>query len=50
MAGLMVTGSSLGVFSLYTNIELYKTQGYRKFAKKYIRVKNELMEILHDFG
>jgi len=50
MAGLTVTGSSLGVFSLYTNLMLYKFQGYRKFAKKYIRVKNELMEILHDFG
>jgi tyrosine decarboxylase / aspartate 1-decarboxylase len=50
MAGLTVTGSSLGVFSLYTNIMLYKSQGYRKFAKKYIRVKNELMDILHDFG
>jgi tyrosine decarboxylase/aspartate 1-decarboxylase len=50
MAGLTVTGSSLGVFSLYTNIMLYKFQGYKKFAKKYIRVKNELMDILHDFG
>jgi tyrosine decarboxylase/aspartate 1-decarboxylase len=50
MAGLTVTGSSLGVFSLYTNLMLYKFQGYKKFAKKYIRVKNELMDILHDFG
>ena len=50
MAGLTVTGSSLGVFSLYTNLMLYKFQGYRKFAKKYIRVKNELMDILHNFG
>jgi tyrosine decarboxylase / aspartate 1-decarboxylase len=50
MAGLTVTGSSLGVFSLYTNLMLYKFQGYRKFAKKYIRVKNELMDLLHDFG
>lgn len=49
MAGLTVTGSSLGVFSLYTNLMLYKFQGYKKFAKKYIRVKNELMAILKDF-
>lgn len=50
MAGLTVTGSSLGVFSLYTNLMLYKFQGYKKFAKKYIRTKNELIEILCSFG
>ncbi len=50
MAGLTVTGSSLGVFSLYTNIILYGYQGYRKFAKKYLRVKQELTKSLESFG
>ncbi|HWY79959.1 MAG TPA: aminotransferase class V-fold PLP-dependent enzyme [Candidatus Sulfotelmatobacter sp.] len=50
MAGLTVTGSSLGVFSLYTNIMLYKNQGYRNFAKKYIKTKSELMDMLQQFG
>jgi tyrosine decarboxylase / aspartate 1-decarboxylase len=50
MASLTVTGSSLAVFSLYTNLMLYKTQGYRSFAKKYIRVKKELTDILERFG
>lgn len=50
MAGLTVTGSSLGVFSLYTNLMLYKFQGYRSFAKKYIRTKQELIEMLEGFG
>jgi len=50
MAGLTVTGSSLGVFSLYTNIMLYGNQGYRKFAKKYIKVKKELMDSLQRLG
>ena len=49
MASLTVTGSSLAVFSLYTNIMLYKFQGYKHFAKKYIKVKNELVEILKNF-
>ena len=50
MAGLTVTGSSLGVFSLYTNIMLYKFQGYRKFAKKYLRVKDDLIDSLQHLG
>jgi glutamate/tyrosine decarboxylase-like PLP-dependent enzyme len=50
MAGLTVTGSSLAVFSLYTNLALYKYQGYRAFAKKYIKVKNELTDALKSFG
>lgn len=50
MANLTVTGSALGVFSLYTNIMLYGYQGYRKFAKKYIKVKKELMDILQNYG
>lgn len=50
MASLTVTGSALGVFSLYTNIMLYKYQGYRKFAKKYLKVKKELMDILQKYG
>ena len=50
MASLTVTGSSLAVFSLYTNLMLYKFQGYRNFAKKYIKTKNELIEILERFG
>jgi len=50
MASLTVTGSSLAVFSLYTNIVLYKYQGYRAFAKKYLSVKKELTEALQSFG
>ena len=50
MAGLTVTGSSLGLFSLYTNLMLYKFQGYRKFAKKYLKTKKELTDILQSFG
>ena len=50
MAGLMVTGSSLGVFSLYTNIMLYDYQGYKKFAKKYLKVKSELTKDLEKLG
>ncbi len=50
MAGLTVTGSSLGVFSLYTNLMLYKFQGYKKFAKKYIKVKNDLSDSLQHLG
>ncbi|HVA96839.1 MAG TPA: aminotransferase class V-fold PLP-dependent enzyme [Candidatus Acidoferrales bacterium] len=50
MASLTVTGSSLGVFSLYTNIMLYKYQGYKSFAKRYLKVKKELMEILNGLG
>lgn len=50
MAGLTVTGSSLGVFSLYTNIMLYGYQGYKKFAKKYLKVKSELTKDLEKLG
>jgi tyrosine decarboxylase / aspartate 1-decarboxylase len=50
MAGLTVTGSSLGVFSLYTNLMLYKFQGYKKFAKKYLKVKTELIDNLERLG
>ena len=50
MASLTVTGSSLGVFSLYTNLMLYKYREYKNFAKKYIKTKNELMDILQSFG
>ena len=50
MAGLTVTGSSLGIFSLYTNIMLYQYKGYRNFAKKYLKVKKELIDILERFG
>lgn len=50
MASLTVTGSSLGIFSLYTNIILYNYKGYRNFAKKYLKVKRELTDILERFG
>ncbi len=50
MAGLTVTGSSLAVFSLYTNLVLYRSQGYKNFAKKYVKTKDELIEILERFG
>ncbi|HSX10077.1 MAG TPA: aminotransferase class V-fold PLP-dependent enzyme [Candidatus Saccharimonadales bacterium] len=50
MASLTVTGSSLAVFSLYTNLMLYKYQGYKSFAKKYIKTKEELVDVLQRFG
>ena len=50
MASLTVTGSSLAIFSLYTNIMMYGFKGYKNFAKNYLQVKKELTEILQGFG
>ena len=50
MANLTVTGSALGVFSMYTNLAMYKFQGYQQFAKKYVETKQQLADILESYG
>jgi glutamate/tyrosine decarboxylase-like PLP-dependent enzyme len=50
MDNLLITSSPLGLFSLYTNIALYGESGYKKFARKYMSAKKELMKKLDRLG